>query len=355
MSSLTNRISLTRTAFGQNKPKKKNTVGIIFTGEFPELDEQLVEAEILKNFEINEIEEIISVGKKEKTFKYANRFAKKYNLSIDAYRLEDYTFEDVDYYIKRNANICNNSDSVIIIHGDKDYNLIAWYALTVAVRVNSKQGNVVFVNTTQRPEFIGLEKEIHEFLQLPYKYEDYKNSSMEQIFFELMENERKIFIEYLQKAQKMTFKQIFLKVTDVHLYGGDPDYHDGYATVTQDFINAITWFNKRDLFDEDGSPKTEEIEQYIKEEINPNFYDRNEEEDDICWVMFYNSWYKFEYLMLDIIPKYDYRFRVVNIYDSKLMINMVPKSDKGDEETCAALCYAQWLTFKYYKDIEIAE
>lgn len=353
MSSLTNRISLTRRAFGQNKPKNKSKVGIIFTGEFPVLDEHLVEAEVASNFDINKIEEIISVGKKEKTFKFANRFAKKHNLPIEAYPLEDYTFEDVDYYIKRNANICYNSDSVIIIHGDKEYNFIAWYALTIATRINSKQGKVIFINKTQSPEFIGLEKDIHELLQQPYKFAfDNKNSSMEQTFYELMENERDIFIEYIQKAQKINFKQILYNITNVHLYGGNPDYYDGYASVTQELIYAMIWFYKRDLFNENGSPKTEEIEQYIKKEINPDFYYRNEDEDDICWVMFHNNWYKYEYLMLDIIPKYDYRFRVVDFYDSNLTTNMVLKSDKGDEETCAALCYGQWIAFKYYRGVE---
>lgn len=353
MSSITNRISLTRTVFEKNKPKKKNKVGIIFTGEFPELNELLVESEVFKNIDINEIEAIISVGKKEKTFKYANRFAKKHNLPIDAFPLEDYIYDDVDYYIKRNANICYNSDSVIIIHGDKDYNFITWHALTVATRVNSQQGKAVFVNKTHRPEFIRLENEIHELLQLPYQYAlDNTNSSMEQTFFELMENERRIFIEYLQKGQKMNFKQILLKLSDVYLYGGDPDYYDGYTSVTQDLINAMIWFNKRDLFDEDGSPESKKIEQYIKKEINPNFYDRDEEEADICWDMFYNNWYKYEYLMLNIMPKYDSRFRVVDFQDLEPMINKVPKTEKGDEETCAALCYAQWLAFKYHREVE---
>ena len=134
MGDLTNRVSIKRTIEGDREIKKTKakTLGIIFTGEYEGLDEHLVEAEVRKHFDIDTIKEIVTVGKREKTHKYANRFAKKIGVSVTATPLENYTWDDIDLPIKRNSIIVYDSDSVIVFHGDKQHNTVAWFALSNA-------------------------------------------------------------------------------------------------------------------------------------------------------------------------------------------------------------------------------
>lgn len=334
MSSITNKMALERVSNRRySNIKSTNILGIIFTGDYPELNEQIVEEEILKNFDITSIEKINTIGKKEKYFQYVNRFAKKNNLPITPFSLETYSFEDVDFYIKRNANICYKSDSMIIFHGDTKNNVVAWHALSTSTRVKADDGKSVFINSTQKPNLVGFEKEIHELLQIPDENVLLdKVRFMQVAFFELMSSERNKFSKYAQQGKEMSIKQVLRKLTEVYLEGRDLDFFDGYAFLCESFIDSVIWYVQRDLFDEDQSPKSEEIEQYIKKEIHPDFFYRSgRREEDVCYVMFYFYWHQFEYLMLHMIPTYE---------------------RKGDYEGCAALCFGQWMTFLKFKGID---
>ncbi|MDD2476017.1 MAG: hypothetical protein PHI32_08915, partial [Dysgonamonadaceae bacterium] len=168
MGNLTNRISIKRTIEKESaiEKSKARKLGIIFTGEYEGLDENLVEAEVRKHFDIDSIKEIVTVGKREKTHKYANRFAKKIGVSVIATPLENYTWDDIDLPIKRNSIIGYNSDSVIIFHGEKQHNTMAWFALSCAKRVIGNYENVIFINTVPSPILSGFEKEIFDVIQI---------------------------------------------------------------------------------------------------------------------------------------------------------------------------------------------
>ncbi len=66
MGTLTNRESIRRTIEKENtiKKPKARSLGIIFTGEYEGLDENLVEAEVRNHFDIDSIKEIVTVGKR---------------------------------------------------------------------------------------------------------------------------------------------------------------------------------------------------------------------------------------------------------------------------------------------------
>lgn len=338
MSDITNKFTLKRVIRRQSgvNTNKTNKVGIIFTGDFPELDENFVETEILRNFDISVIDVINTVGKKEKAFQYVDCFAQKYKLPVTSFCLETYSVEDLDLQIKRNANICYSSDSVIIFHGDTKNDIVAWNAYSAATRVKSDEGKSILINSTRRPCFVGCEKKVYELLQMRDKnawFED-ESSFMEESFFELMSGERIKFVKYIQQGVKLSFKKILRKLTEIYLEGRDLDYLDGYASISDKFIDSLIWYFQRNLFDKDGNPKKEEIEQYIKKEIHPEFFYRSSrKEEDVCYVMFYHFWYGFEYLMLHMIPSYE---------------------NRGDEETCAALCFGQWIEFQRFKGIDNA-
>lgn len=336
MAEITNRVSLNRRYDWEksgNRKIKTSKLGIIFTGNYPSLDEHLVEKEILKNFDISLIKEIITVGKRETTFKYANRFAKKYNLPVTPKRLETYSWEDVDFYIKRNAIINYNSDSVIIFHGEEKQNIVAWYALSTATRVIAHSGKCIFIDSTPNPNFIGLEKEVFDVLQMRHTYSDLDEYSfMEERFFELMPKERTKFVKYVQQGENMSFKQILFKLSEVYMKGNNYDFLDGYSDISDSMISSLIGLINKDFEDEDGRLNEEKIEKYIKKEINPDFRYRNcAMEEDVCFVMFYHYWYEFEYLLLDMVEDYE---------------------RNNDDETCAALCFGKWITFLIFKEFE---
>lgn len=327
MAEITNLIGLMRRNEWEQGNKAINTgkLGIIFTGDYPDLDEHLVEAEISKHFDINSIKEITTVGKREKTFKYANRFAKKYDLSVTPMRLETYSWEEDDFYIKRNANIVYNSDSVIIFHGDIEQNLVAWYALSAAVRVVAHNGICIFTCVIQKPNLIGLEKEIVDVFKMPHDYsENDPYAFMEARYLELMAGRRSRFAKYIQQGESMPIKRILFKLTEVILKDEDLDYMDGYSFVAEIILDSLICLVNKDFrLDEYGSPDEQKIEEYFKKEINPNFHYRNsDQEEDVVAVMFYHNWYKLEYILNNMVRYYEFN---------------------DDEEACAALCFGKWI------------
>lgn len=327
MSELTNRVYFMRRYSGEQDSKSSNTrkLGIIFTSDYPSLNEQHVEDVVSKNFNIGMLQEIITVGKKETSFKYANRFAKKHSIAITPYRLETYSWEENDLFIKRNANIVYNSDSVIIFHGDETRNLVAWYALSVTARVISRDGQCIFASIVQPPELIGLEKEIVDVFKMPRAYsESDPYAFMEAHYLELMSGRRSRFAKYVQQGENMPIKRILFKLTEVVLKDSDLDYMNGYSFVAEIiFDSLICLVNKEFQLDEYGSPDEAKIEEYIKKEINPNFHYRNsDQEEDVIDIMFYHDWYKLEYLLRNMINHYEFN---------------------DDEEACAALCFGKWI------------
>jgi len=334
MYDLTTFLTLKNRIDWQKNGKKNGPIklGLIFTGEYPGLNEHLVEEEIIKYFDINNLEEIITVGKREKTFKYANRFAKKFNISITAKRLEHYLWEDIDNDIKRNTlGIIGSCDSVIIFHGDSSKNVVAWFALSSARRIIALRGECVFVSSIPKPTFSGLEKEIFDVLQI--QNDDFRMDSflMEERFFELMSEKRSKFVKYVQIGENMSFKQILFKLSEICMERKDCDFDDGFDHVSRIIMNFLLYLICKDIEDENGFLKTEYVDSYIKSEINPNYYDRIScKAEDVCFVMIYHDWYEFEYLL-----------DVVNYFE-----------DKEDEESCAALCFGKWLTLLQAKGYE---
>lgn len=342
MAEITNLIARNRKSDSEsgNSEIATRSLGIIFTGEFSNLDEHLVEAEVAKEFDLNSIKEITTVGKREKTFKYANRFAKKYDLPITPMRLETYSWEENDFYIKRNANIVYKSDDVIIIHGDETLNLVAWYASSVAARVISSDGKCVFASFIEPPNLLGFEKEIIDVFKMPHPYSNNDPYAlMESRYLELMNGRRLRFAKYIQKGESMSIKRILFKLTEVILKDYDLDYLTGEVFIAESILDTLICLANKDFqLDEYGGPDEEKIEEYIKKEINPNFHYRvNYREEDVVDTMFYHNWYKLEYLMKNMIHHYEFN---------------------DDEEACAALCYGKWIRYlqkKEFSDEDIIE
>lgn len=334
MTSFTNYESIKRreTRKGRGIPKVES-VGVIITGTIPDLDEKLVEKHISENYDISNLKEINTVGKKEPTFKYVNRFAKKYGIKVNAFRLETYQFDEWDLYVKRNSIITYRSDSIVIIHGGEVERLITWHALSVGVRTHQFDGGCVFVNLARERIFDGLENKVHELLKIPFKYalED-KDRFMEQSFFELNAMAREKFVEYLSKGQQMSFEEVMFNLVKVYLDHPDKDFYNGHASISDRLMLAMFWYYKPDFFDEEGlDPKNGAFLKYIQEEINPDFYERSSRrEADVNYVLFYHFWYGWEYMMEDMISIFSF---------------------KGNQKVFAALCFAQWISLKYYRGI----
>ncbi len=339
MGNLTNRISIKRTIEKESaiEKSKARKLGIIFTGEYEGLDENLVEAEVRKHFDIDSIKEIVTVGKREKTHKYANRFAKKIGVPVTATPLESYTWDDIDLPIKRNSIIGYNSDSVIIFHGEKEHNTVAWFALSSAKRVMEFNEKVIFVNTAPSRVLSGFEKEIFDVVQIrdtSFISED--DALMEKYFFEFRKRRLTSFAKYVQLGEKMDFKDVLLKISELSVKGQSEGVYDGISFICDTIFNFLV-----PILDEDFEEKNEDdflkgIANFIRENVNPNYQPWGDEpEDDDCFILLKNSWYQLEYLM-------------------RYMIRDYSVSDE-DEELYAALCFAKWILIMNSRCIEIEE
>ena len=339
MGSLTNRESIRRTIEKENtiKKPKARSLGIIFTGEYEGLDEHVVEAEVRNHFDIDSIKEIVTVGKREKTHKYANRFAKKIDVSVTATPLENYTWDDIDLPIKRNSNIIYDSDSVIIFHGEKEHNTVAWYALSGAKRVIGDNGEVIFINSAPSPVLSGFEKEVFDVVQIldtNFIWDD--TALMEKWYFELEKSKLTSFAKYAQLGDKMDFKDALLKITELSVEGQSYGFYDGISLVCDSIINFLVEIIDKAFNENDEPLSLNEIDSYIKKNINPNYKSwGNEEEEDVCFILIRNSWYQLEYLM-DYIE-----------YDCS--------SKDESEELCAALCFCKWILIMNSRCIEMKE
>ncbi len=121
--------------------------------------------------------------------------------------LENYTWDDIDLPIKRNSNIIYDSDSVIIFHGEKEYNTVAWYALSGAKRVIGRYGEVIFINTAPSPVLSGFEKEVFDVVQIECtNFIWWDAALMEKHYFELRKSKLTSFSKYVQLGEKMDFK-----------------------------------------------------------------------------------------------------------------------------------------------------
>lgn len=339
MGTLTNRESIRRTIEKENaikKPKARN-LGIIFTGEYEGLDEHLVEAEVRNHFDIDSIKEIVTVGKREKAFKYANRFAKKIEVPVTATPLENYTWDDIDLPIKRNSNIIYDSDSVIIFHGEKEHNTVAWYALSGAKRVIGRDGEVVFINSVPNPVLSGFEKEVFDVVQiLDTNFIWEEAALMEKHYFELRKSKLTSFAKYAQLGEKMDFKDALLKITELSVEGQSYGFYDGISFVCDGIINYLVEFIDEAFNENDEPLSIDEIDDFIRRNINPNYKSwGDEDEEDVCFILMRNKWYQLEYLM-DYI-KHDYSHRDEN------------------EELCAALCFCKWVLIMNSRCIEMKE
>lgn len=326
MTQITNAISIKRRIDSERgQINLSRRLGIIFTGEFANLDEHLVEAEIAKEFDLSAIKEIITVGKREKTFIYANRFAKKYNIHITAIPLETYNLDDDDLFIKRNANIVYQSYDVIIFHGDENQNLVAWNALSVAERIVSSSGKCIFISNIKSPKLTGFEKEITVFFKKSNFFSEVV-TWMESRYLELMSNERIKFAKYIKQGESMTIKHILYKLTEVIMKDYDRDFISGETFFAEGiFDSLICLADKKFGLNEFGSPNEKKIERYIKKNINPKFYYRKcRREENVIGVLLYNDWYRIEYLLSKMVSYYEI---------------------KGDEEACAALCFGKWIRY----------
>lgn len=339
MGDLTNRVSIKRTIERENATKKSKTktLGIIFTGEYEGLDEHLVEAEVRKHFDIDSIKEIVTVGKREKTHKYANRFAKKIEVPVTATPLENYTWDDIDLPIKRNSIIVYYSDSVIIFHGEKEHNTIAWFALSGAKRVMERDEKVVFVNAVPSPVLSGFEKEIFDVVQIRDANFILKDAAlMEKHYFELRKSKLTSFSKYAQLGEKMDFKLALLKITELSVKGKSEGVYDGISFVCDGIINFLVAIIEESFDENYEGASLDKIASFIKKNINPNYQSWGKEpEDDICFVLLRNSWYQLEFLM-DFIRR-DYSAKEEN------------------EELYAALCFVKWILIMNSRCIGIKE
>ena len=338
MSEISNLKSIERRIKWKRGDKKQTnrTLGIILTGEYAGLDEHLIEAEVEKHFDIDTIKEIISVGKREKTFKYANRFGKKMNLSVTATPLENYTWDDIDLPIKRNSIIIYDTDDVIIFHGDKEQNTVAWYALSSATRVIGNTGKAIFINAVPKPILYGFEKEIFDVIQMQHVHIMLEDAGlMEMYYFELRQKKLTSFSKHVQLGEKMDFKDVLLKITELSVKGQSEGVYDGISFVCDGLLNYLIPLIEKD-FEDKYEDYLEGIASFILKYINPSYevWD-GEAEDDVCFVLLQNSWYQLEYLMLHIERDYS-------------------KSNEN-EEIYAALCYAKWLLIMDSRGIEIDE
>ena len=339
MSSITNLESTKRMIQNDKAIEKFKTkqLGIIFTGEYEGLDEHLVEAEVRKHFNINNIKEIFTVGKREKTFKYANRFAKKIKVPVTATPLENYTWDDIDLPIKRNSIITYDSDSVIIFHGEKEHNTIAWYALSSAMRVIGKSGETIFINAVPKPILFGFEKEIFDVIQTKDAHVLLEKAAlMEEHYFELRKRMLTLFSKYVQLGEKMDFKNVLLKITELSVKGQSEGIYDGISFVCDGIINYLAAIIEEDFEEKYEDSYSEGIASFIKKNINPNYQSwTNEPEDDVCFILLRNRWYQLEYMM-------------------RYIDNDYPRSDEN-EDIFAALCYGKWLLIMDSRGIEIEE
>ena len=339
MSEISNQKSIEKSIEWEKGDKKLKTrkLGIIFTGEFTGLDEHFVDAEVQKLFDITSIKEIISVGKREKTFKYANRFAKKINVPITATPLENYTWDDIDLPIKRNSIIIYDSDSVIIFHGNKQQNTFAWYALSSAKRVFGKSGKTTIINASPKPILSGFEKEIFDVVQMQDGHPLLQDASlMEGHYFELRNRKLTSFSKYVQLGEKMDFKDVLLKITELSVKGKSEGVYDGISFVCDNIINFLIAIIVKDFEEKYKDSYFEEIVSFITKNINPNYQPWGDEpEDNVCFILLRNRWYQLEYLM-------------------RYIENDYPNSDEKDE-IFAALCFGKWLLIMDSKGIKIKE
>lgn len=339
MGDLTNRVSIKRTIEKENAIEKSKTkkLGIIFTGEYEGLDEHLVEAEVRKHFDIDSIKEIVTVGKREKTHKYANRFAKKIEVPVTATPLENYTWDDIDLPIKRNSIIVYNSDSVIIFHGEKEHNTITWFALSGAKRVLGIHGKVVFVNTAPTRVLSGFEKEIFDVVQIQdTNFIREEDALMEKHYFELRNSKLTSFSKYVQLGEKMDFKDVLFKITELNIKGKSSGVYDGTSFICDTLLNYLIPIIDKDFEENYENDFLEGITNFIRTNIDPNYQSwGNEPEDDICFVLLGNMWYQLEYQMDYIEPTYWNR--------------------DEDEEIYAALCFARWILIMNSRCIGIEE
>lgn len=339
MGDLTNRVSIKRTIERENATKKSKTktLGIIFTGEYEGLDEHLVEAEVRKHFDIDTIKEIVTVGKREKTHKYANRFAKKIEVPVTATPLENYTWDDIDLPIKRNSIIVYDSDSVIVFHGEKQHNTVAWFALSSAERVIGNNGKVIFINAVPSPLLSGFEKEIFNVVQIrdtSFISED--DALMEKYLFEFRKTRLISFAKYVQLGEKMNFKDVLFKITELSVKGKRGGVYDGISFICDTIFNYLVPILVEDFEEKNEDDISEGIDNFRLENIDPNYQQWGREpEDEICFILLKNSWYQLEYLM-DYIKR-DYSSREEN------------------EELYAALCFAKWILIMNSRGIEIGE
>ena len=339
MGDITNRVSIKRTIEKEStiKKSKARSLGIIFTGEYEGLDENLVEAEVRKQFEIGSIKEIVTVGKREKTHKYANRFAKKIEVPVTAMPLENYTWDDIDLPIKRNSNIVYNSDSVIIFHGEKQHNTVAWFALSSAKRVIGRYGKVVFINSAPSPLLSGSEKELFDVIQIEdtlFLMEE--TALMEKHYFELRNSKLTSFSKYVQLGEKMDFKDVLFKITELSVKGQSEGVYDGISFICDGIINYLIPMLDEDFSEENEDDFSGGIVNFIRENVNPNYQPWSDQpEDNECFILLKNKWYQLEYLMDYIQPSY--------------------WNKDVDEEIYAALCFAKWLLIMNSRCIEIEE
>ena len=339
MGDITNRVSIKRTIEKEStiKKSKARRLGIIFTGEYEGLDEHHVEAEVRKHFDIDSIKEITTVGKREKTHKYANRFAKKIEVPVTAMPLENYTWDDIDLPIKRNSNIVYNSDSVIVFHGDKQQNTVAWFALSTAVRVIGRYGKVIFVNTAPSRVLSGFEKEIFDVIQIEdTNFIREEDVLMEKYYFELRNSKLTSFSKYVQLGEKMDFKDVLFKITELNIKGKSSGVYDGTSFICDTLLNYLIPIIDKDFEENYEDDFLEGITNFIRTNIDPNYQSwGNEPEDEICFVLLGNMWYQLEYQM-------DY---IENNY----------RHVDEDEEVYAALCFARWILIMNSRCIGIEE
>lgn len=339
MGDLTNRVSIKRTIEKENAIEKSKTkkLGIIFTGEYEGLDEHLVEAEVRKHFDIDSIKEIVTVGKREKTHKYANRFAKKIEVPVTATPLENYTWDDIDLPIKRNSIIVYYSDSVIIFHGEKEHNTIAWFALSGAKRVLGIHGKVVFVNTAPTRVLSGFEKEIFDVVQIRdtnLMCED--DALMEKYLFEFRRSRLTSFAKYVQLGEKMNFKDVLFKISELSVRGQSEGVYDGISFICDTIFNFLI-----PMLDEDFSEENEDdfpggIVNFIRENVNSNYQPWGDQpEDNECFILLKNRWYQLEFMMDYIEPSYWNR--------------------NENEEIYVALCFCKWILIMNSRCIETEE
>ena len=339
MSSITNRESIKRRIQNDKAIEKFKTkkLGLIFTGEYEGLDEHLVEAEVRKHFDIDNIKEIFTVGKREKTFKYANRFAKRINVPVTATPLENYTWDDIDLPIKRNSIIVYNSDSVIIFHGDKQHNTVAWYALSSAKRVFGRTGETIFINAVPKPILSGFEKEIFDVIQIQdTKFIWEEAALLEEHYFELRKRMLTTFSKYAQLGEKMNFKDVLFKISELSVKGKSRGVYDGTSFICDSIINYLVAMIEESFDENYKGASLDGIASFVKKNINPSYQSLgNEAEDNICFVLLRNSWYQLEYLMHDMIHDYSVSHE--------------------DEEVYAALCFAKWILIMNSRCIETEE